>query len=207
MMGVMLSAGMSYSWLQESMYGDRLDFAELDELAAEVSPGSDGLVFLPYLYGERTPHADASARGVFFGISGKHKEGHFARSVMEGVTFGLRDSLELIKEKGIEIKEVRATGGGAKSEIWQQILADIFGEEISLLNVEEGPGFGAALIAGVGVGVFKNFAEVERNIIETTKKISPDPESVDRYQEFYQIYRDLYPALKDNYKDLARLQD
>ncbi|MFW5995837.1 MAG: xylulokinase [Halanaerobiaceae bacterium] len=207
MMGVMLSAGMSYSWLQESMYGDRLDFGQLDELAAEVSPGSDGLVFLPYLYGERTPHADASARGVFFGISGKHREGHFARSVMEGVTFGLRDSLELIKDKGIEIEEVRATGGGAKSEIWQQILADIFGEEISLLNVEEGPGFGAALIAGVGVGVFKNFAEVEREIIETTKTISPKPDNTERYQKFYQIYRDLYPALKDNYSNLADLQE
>ncbi|MFW5986342.1 MAG: xylulokinase, partial [Halanaerobiales bacterium] len=183
MMGVMLSAGMSFSWMKEKMYGDRLDYDELNKQAEAVAAGSEGLIFLPYLYGERTPHADASARGVFFGISGKHEQGHFFRSVMEGVTFGLRDSLELIKEKGIDIKEVRAIGGGAKSELWQQILADIFGEEISLLNVEEGPAFGAALIAGVGVGAYESFEEAESNIIQVTKKISPQPVNISVYND------------------------
>lgn len=205
MMGVMLSAGMAYSWLQEKMYGDTLSYEKLDQLADAVSPASEGLIFLPYLYGERTPHADADARGVFFGISGKHKQGHFIRSVMEGVTFGLRDSLELIKEKGIEIEDVRAIGGGAKSKIWQQILADIFGEEISLLNVEEGPAFGAALIAGVGVGVYDSFEEAEENIIEVTKKIAPNSENVKVYNEYYGLYQDLYQSLKDDYKKLSKI--
>ncbi|MFW6270232.1 MAG: xylulokinase [Bacillota bacterium] len=206
MMGVMLSAGMSYSWLQESMYGDRLEYEELNQLAGEIEPGSEGLVFLPYLYGERTPHADANARGVFFGISGKHKEGHFARSVMEGVSFGLRDSLELIKEKGIEIKEIRAIGGGIKSEVWQSILANIFGEEISLLNVEEGPAFGAALIAGVGVEAFSSFEAAEKKMIKIKRKIPPRTETVKKYDKYYQIYRDLYPSLKENYKNLSEIE-
>jgi xylulokinase len=206
MMGVMLSAGMSYSWLQESMYGERIEYSQLDEMAAEVEAGSEGLVFLPYLYGERTPHADADARGVFFGISGKHKEGHFARSVMEGVSFGLRDSLELIKDKNIDIEEIRAIGGGAKSEIWQSILADIFGEEINLLNVEEGPAFGAALIAGVGVGAFDSFEEAENKMINVKKTIAPDPENVEKYEKYYKIYRDLYPSLKGNFKELSEIK-
>lgn len=205
MMGVMLSAGMSFSWLKESLYNNSLDYDLLNQLADEVEPGSEGLIFLPYLYGERTPHADASARGVFFGISGKHKQGHFIRSVMEGVTFGLRDSLELIKEQGVEINEIRAIGGGAKSKIWQQILADIFGQEISLLNVEEGPAFGAALIASVGVGAYDSFAEAESKMIKVVKKIAPEEEDIDRYNRLYRLYRGLYTSLKDNFKELAEI--
>ncbi|MFW6035329.1 MAG: xylulokinase [Halothermotrichaceae bacterium] len=203
MMGVMLSAGMSFNWMKQSLFNDNLDYDKLNKLAAEVEAGSEGLVFLPYLYGERTPHNDANARGVYFGISGKHEQGHFIRSVMEGVTFGLRDSLELIKDKGLEVKEVRAIGGGVKSKVWQQIVADIFGHEISLLNVEEGPAFGAALIAGVGAGVYNSFAEAEENIIKIKEKISPIQENVKKYNETYQIFRDLYPSLKKNFKDLA----
>ncbi|MBU4509623.1 xylulokinase, partial [bacterium] len=165
MMGVMLSAGISYEWLKKKLFNNRLSCAKLDQLAEEIEPGSEGLIFLPYLYGERTPHANANARGVYFGISGKHDQRHFTRSVLEGVTFALKDSLELIKDKGVKIKEIRAIGGGAKSRVWQQILADILGEEINLLNVEEGPAFGAALIAGVGVGVYGSFAEAVNRII------------------------------------------
>ncbi len=205
MMGVMLSAGMSYQWLKKKMYADNLDFSKLNELAGSVAAGSEGLVFLPYLFGERTPHADADARGVFFGISDKHSQGHFIRSVMEGVTFGLRDSLTLIKEKGIEINEVRVIGGGAKSQVWQQILADIFGEEICLLNVEEGPAFGAAVIAGVGTGVYESFEHAEANIIKVVKRIKPDPERHELYNKIYNIYRNLYPTLKSNFKDLAQV--
>ncbi len=206
MMGVMLSAGMSYSWLQEKMFGQRLELPELDEMAEEVEPGSEGLVFLPYLYGERTPHADANARGVFFGITGQHNEAHFARSVMEGVGFGLRDSLELIKDKGIEINKIRLIGGGARSPVWQQILADVFGEQINLLNIEEGPAFGAAIIAGVGVGCFASFEEAEEKMIEVVKIISPDKEKVKVYDQYYEVYRGLYPSLKENFEELSGIK-
>jgi xylulokinase len=202
MMGVTLSAGMSYEWLEKKLFNHSLDYAKLDQLAEEVNPGSEGLIFLPYLYGERTPHADANARGVYFGISGKHDQRHFIRSVLEGVTFALKDSLELIKDKGLGIKEIRAIGGGAKSKIWQQILADILGEEINLLNVEEGPAFGAALIAGVGVGVYSSFTEAVSRIIKVQKTIVPRIQNTEKYNQYYQLYKKLYYSLKENFKEL-----
>ncbi|MBM7555655.1 xylulokinase [Halanaerobacter jeridensis] len=205
LMGVMLSAGMSYRWLKEDLYNDQFEYDKLNQLAADVDPGSEGLIFLPYLYGERTPHADANARGVYFGISGKHSQGHFVRSLLEGVSFGLKDSLELIKEQGVEIDEVRVIGGGAKSDLWQQILADILGEEISLLNIEEGPAFGAALIAGVGVGIYDDFAEATSNILKIEKTVAPISENSDNYEKYYNLYKQLYTSLKDDFKDLAQV--
>jgi len=202
MMGVMLSAGMSYEWLQKKLFNNSLDYSKLDQLAEEIEPGSEGLIFLPYLYGERTPHNDANARGVYFGISGKHDQRHFVRAVLEGVTFALKDSLELIKDKGVKIKEIRAIGGGAKSKVWQQILADILGEEINLLNVEEGPAFGAALIAGVGVGVYSSFAEAVNEIIKVKKTIVPRIQNNKKYNQYYQLYKKLYYSLKEDFKEL-----
>jgi len=205
MMGVMLSAGMSYEWLRKKLFNRSLDYKKLDQLAEEINPGSEGLIFLPYLYGERTPHNDANARGVYFGISGKHDQRHFVRSVLEGVAFALKDSLELIKDKGVKIKEIRATGGGAKSRIWQQILADILGEEINLLNAEEGPAFGAALIAGVGVGVYSSFAEAVNRIIKVEKTIVPRIQNTEKYNHCYQLYKKLYYSLKEDFKELKNL--
>ena len=204
-MGVMLSAGMSYEWLRRGLFNNRLGCSKLDQLAEEIDPGSEGLIFLPYLYGERTPHNDANARGVYFGISGKHDQRHFTRSVLEGVAFALKDSLELIKDKGVKIKEVRAIGGGAKSRIWQQILADILGEEINLLNIEEGPAFGAALIAGVGVGVYKSFAEAVNGIIKVKETIIPRIKNTERYNQYYQLYKKLYHSLKEDFRELREL--
>jgi len=205
MMGVTLSAGMSYKWLEKKLFNSSLNYTKLDQLAEEIEPGSEGLIFLPYLYGERTPHADANARGVYFGISGKHDQRHFARSVLEGATFALKDSMELVKDKGVKIKEIRAIGGGAKSRVWQQILADILGEEISLLNVEEGPAFGAALIAGVGVGVYSSFAEAVNRIIKVKKTIIPNIKNNQRYNQYYQLYKKLYYSLEEDFKELKNL--
>jgi xylulokinase len=202
MMGVMLSAGMSFKWMKEELFNDEVGFEELNKEAAAVEAGSEDLIFLPYLYGERTPHADADARGVFFGISGKHKRGHFIRSVMEGVSFGLRDSLELIKDRGVEVEEVRLIGGGAKSELWQQITADIFGETISILNVEQGPAFGAAIIAGVGAGVFSDFESIVEELVDVVKRVEPIEENVEKYNHNYKIYQGLYGDLKERFKDL-----
>ena len=193
---------MSFKWLKEEMFNDELGFEQLNKEARAVEAGSEGLIFLPYLYGERTPHADADARGVFFGISGKHKRGHFVRSVMEGVSFGLRDSLELIKERGVKIEEVRLIGGGAKSELWQQITADIFDETISILNVEQGPAFGAAIIAGVGAGVFSDFESIVEELVDVVKTVDPIAENVEKYNKNYQTYQKLYGDLKDRFKDL-----
>jgi len=205
MMGVMLSAGMSYEWLQKKLFNNVLDCTKLDRLAEEIEPGSEGLIFLPYLYGERTPHNNANARGVYFGISGKHDQRHFTRAVLEGVAFALKDSLELIKDKEVKIKEIRAIGGGAKSRVWQQILADILGEEINLLNVEEGPAFGAALIAGVGVGVYSSFAEAVNRIIKVEKTILPRIQNTQRYNQYYQLYKKLYYSLKEDFKVLKKI--
>jgi sugar (pentulose or hexulose) kinase len=127
--------------------------------------------------------------------------------VLEGVTFALKDSLELIKDKGVKIKEIRAIGGGAKSSVWQQILADILGEEINLLNVEEGPAFGAALIAGVGVGVYSSFAEAVNRIVKVKKTIVPRIQNNERYNQYYQLYKKLYFSLKENFKELKKLSN
>ena len=207
MMGVMLSAGMSYEWLQKKLFNRSMDYTKLDQLAEEIEPGSEGLTFLPYLYGERTPHNDANARGVYFGISGKHDQRHFIRSVLEGVAFALKDSLELIKDKGVEIKEIRIIGGGAKSRIWQQILADILDEEVNLLNVEEGPAFGAALIAGVGVGAYNSFIEAGNKIIKVEKTILPGIQNTERYHQNYELYKILYDSLKEDFKELKKISN
>jgi len=207
MMGVMLSAGMSYEWLRRGLFNNRLSCSKLDQLAEEINPGSEGLIFLPYLYGERTPYNDANARGVYFGVSGKHDQRHFTRSVLEGVTFALKDSLELIKDKGVNIKEIRVIGGGAKSKIWQQILADILGKEINLLNVEEGPAFGAALVAGVGVGVYSSFAEAVNRIIKVKKTVAPKTQNTEKYNHYYQLYKKLYYSLKEDFKELKKISN
>lgn len=201
-MGVMLAAGQALSWCRDNVLPPDWDYDIINEKAASVPPGSENLIFLPYLNGERTPHADASARGVFFGLSALHDRSHMVRSVMEGVTFGLRDSLELIEERGVEVDSVRAIGGGARSEIWQQIIADIMDKTVELLAVEEGPAYGAALIAGVGVDIFPGLEWAEKELIEIEKTVEPTADNAEKYDELYDIYRDLYPSLKD---DFARL--
>jgi len=204
-LGAVLSAGISYEWLKKKLFNNGLDFAQLDSLAESIKPGSAGLIFLPYLYGDRTPHIDANARGVFFGISAKHNQGHFIRSVLEGVVFSLKDSFELFKEKNLKVKEIRLIGGGAKSKVWQQISADILGKELNLLNIEEGPAFGAALIAGVGVGAYNSFSEAVNGIIKVKKTIVPKMQNTEKYNNYYQLYKKLYHSLKDNFKELHDL--
>ncbi len=199
MMGVMLSAAGSFNWLKDKIYQGNYSIKKLNELAKKSEPGSEGLIFLPYLNGERTPHADSNARGVYFGLSNKHDINHLVRSTMEGVAFGLRDSYELIKEKNVNIEQIRVIGGGAKSKLWCQILADIFEKEISLINIEEGPAFGAALIAGVGVGVFESFEEAEKRFIKITKSYIPDKNNYGVYRHNYATYQNLYQSLKDDF--------
>jgi len=168
-----------------------------------VEPGCEGLIFLPYLIGERTPHGDANAKGVFFGLTLRHKKEHIVRSVMEGVTFGMRDSLGIIKGMGLDVGQIRATGGGARSALWRQMQADIYGAEVVTINVAEGPAFGAAILAGVGAKVYNSIGEATDAIVKITSRTQPIEDNIKVYEEYYQIYRSLYPALKPEFDKVS----
>lgn len=206
LMGVMLAAGGSYQWLADALRplseGGKME-ETLAALAEEAPAGSGGLVFLPYLAGERTPHADPLARGAFVGLRAEHGLPHLARAVMEGVAFGLRDSLELMRQMDVSAAEVRATGGGARSRLWRQILADVFGCPVVSLTADEGPAFGAALLAGVGAGVFESVPDACRSAIRLGERLEPRRETVKVYEDLYRRYRELYPLLRDTFHALS----
>lgn len=207
-MGVMLSAGGSLRWHRDVIANGhpvlvaRRDAVEpydaLLSSAAEAPIGAEGLIFLPYLTGERTPHRDSLARGAFVGLTLRHTQAHLARAVVEGISFGLRDSIELMRELGLHVNEVRAAGGGARSVIWRQMLADIFQADITLVNSTEGGAFGVALLAGVGIGLWRNTREACDAVIRVTSRTSPSEDAVvlRRYEEAYARFREVYPALK-----------
>jgi xylulokinase len=202
LMGVTLSAGGSLSWWRETLGGD---YAELVEEASEVPPGSEGLVFLPYLSGERTPHLDPKARGAFLGLTARHGTANMTRAVMEGVIFSLRDSLEIMRELEVPIDEVRATGGGARSDLWRQLQADIYGTPIRRTVAYEGPAFGAALLAGVSSGTYTDVGEAT-SVVKLREGITePDRERSKVYEEYYEVYRSLYPASSSAMSRLADL--
>jgi xylulokinase len=199
LMGVMLSAAGSLRWHRDT-FAPGMEYKSLLAPAASVAPGADSLLFLPYLTGERTPHPDPLARGAFVGLTVRHDMAHLTRAVLEGVAFGLRDSFELMKSAGLsEIVQVRVSGGGAKSPLWQQILADVFGSELVTVNTTEGAAYGAALLAGVGAGRWPSVDEACEATIRITGKVHPSPGAVRKYEEVYRIYRDLYPALKPSF--------
>ncbi|HEX7770948.1 MAG TPA: xylulokinase [Pyrinomonadaceae bacterium] len=206
LMGVMLSAAGSLQWYHDKLARDK-SFAELAGEAAQVSAGSEGLIFLPYLSGERTPHPDPLARGAWIGLTARHDQAHLTRSVLEGVAFGLKDIFCLMKEAGLGVvDQVRLSGGGAKSSLWRQILADILGAELVTVNTTEGAAYGAALLAGVAAGVWPNVDTACAQTISVSDRISPDPRSVAIYQVVYEHYRNLYPALKPTFHALAAIE-
>jgi xylulokinase len=213
-MGVMLSAGGSLQWYRnqfaqsEVAEAKRLgkDPYELLSAAAEAAPvGSEGLVFLPYLTGERTPHADPCARGAWIGLNPRHGKAHLIRSIMEGVSFGMRDSLELVKGLGVPIEQIRASGGGARSPFWRQIMADVFGAEVVTINAKEGPAFGVALLAAVGTGVFKSVEEACEKTIDEVDRTPSNPHAASVYDKTYGVFTSLYKCLKGDFKRLAEL--
>jgi xylulokinase len=202
-MGVMLSAGGSLRWHRDvvahgrSADGPSISYDDLMADVASIPPGAEGLVFLPYLTGERCPYPDPLARGAFVGLTLRHTQAHLARAVVEGVTYGLADSLRLVRDLGIRIDEVRAIGGGARSAVWRQMLADVFQTEITLINSSEGGAFGVALLAGVGTGVWANTREACDATLQVTTRVEPSSDAAirQRYAETYARYRELYPAL------------
>jgi xylulokinase len=202
LMGVMLSAAGSYRWFRDAL-APGLEFAALDEEAAAVPAGSNGLVFLPYLTGERTPHPDPFARGAFVGLTVRHGRGHLARAVMEGVAFGLRDSVELMGEQ-IDLGETRVAGGGAASDVWAQIIADVLNRPIRLVEAVESAALGAALLAATGNGAFATVAEACAAAVEVDDAIEPGPNAA-VYDDAYAVYRELYPGLRESFVDLGAI--
>jgi len=203
-MGVMLSAAGSLQWYRDTI-AQNLSFDELLDEARLVSSGSDGLFFLPYLSGERTPHPDPLARGAFIGLTIRHQRGHMTRAVLEGVAFGLKDSFTLIQNAGLEsISQVRASGGGTKNALWRQILASALNSELVTVNTTEGAAFGAALLAGVGAGAWPDVYTACQQTIKITGHTFPDPEQVDVYQNSYSIYQSLYPVLKNCFWQISQ---
>ena len=204
-MGVMLSAAGSLQWYRDSL-ASGVPFDALLAEAAGIPPGSEGLLFLPYLTGERTPHPDPLARGAWVGLTVRHGRGHLTRSVLEGVAFGLRDSFTLIGEAGLgDIHQVRVSGGGARSPLWQQILADVLGAELVTVNTTEGAAYGAALLAGVGAGVWLDVDAACAATIRLTGRTTPNAAATRAYEPFYALYRELYPALRGSFDALSAL--
>jgi xylulokinase len=202
LMGVTLSAGGSLQWWRDATGAD---YDELVEAAEKVPPGAEGLIFLPYLSGERTPHLDPQARGAFVGLTSRHGIPHMTRAVMEGVVYSLRDSLEIMRELDVPVEQVRATGGGARSPLWRQLQADVYGVPIHRTTADEGPAHGAALLSGVAAGVYRDVDEACSTVRLREEVGEPDPEQSRIYEEYYEAYRSLYPATESAMHRLTEL--
>ena len=215
MMGVSLSGGGCLQWFRNRLCLAEVEAAAhsggdgyglLNREAAEIPPGCEGLLFLPYLSGERTPHADPDARACFIGLTLAHRRGHMVRAVMEGVAYAMRDSLEIIRELKVPVKEIRASGGGSRSPLWRQIQADVFGQKVVTLNAEEGPAYGVALLAAVGAGVFRNVEEACDATIHVVAETPVNRRAAAYYDRGFPLYQNLYQSLKENFKQIAALK-
>ena len=211
-MGVMLMAGGSLRWFRDELCGEEKAEAErrgvdpyeiITEMAAAAPIGSEGLLFLPYLTGERTPHADPNARGVFLGIGLRHTKAHMARAIMEGVCYGLRDSLEILHEMELPVDEARNTGGGSRSEFWRQMQSDVFRTPLVAMEIDEGAAFGAALLGGVAGGVWPDVPAACAAAVRTKEPVTPSRQASAIYSKYYPTYRGLYRSLKRHFSRVA----
>ena len=198
-MGVMISAAGSLQWYRDTL-APGVSFDDLLNEAEAIPAGSEGLQFLPYLSGERTPHPDPLAKGAFIGLTLRHSRAHMTRAVLEGVAFGLKDSFTLIQNAGLgTITQVRASGGGTKGALWRQIMASVLNAELVTVNTTEGGAYGAALLAGVGAGKWGSVAEACRACVKITGSTEPNPAQMQVYTKSYAVYRELYPSLKESF--------
>ena len=194
MTGVTLAAGLSLRWFRDN-FGDGQSYEELVADASKIPSGSEGAVWLPYLMGERTPYLDPNARAAFVGLTASHTKSHLTRAVMEGVAFSLRDAFEIFRELGAPIEAIRLGGGGARSQLWRQIQADVYGQAVETIESDEGAAFGAAILAGVGVGAWPSVEEACRKTIHIADRIEPNLKSSAILDRNYQAYRTLYSSL------------
>jgi xylulokinase len=214
MMGVTLAAGGSLQWFRNTLCAvdsaaakrKKLEVYEiLSDEATAKPPGAEGLFFLPYLAGERTPHADPNARGAFVGLTLKHTRGHMIRAVMEGVTYSLRDCLAIIEEQDVRVDQIRASGGGAKSKFWRQMQADVLGKTVVSMAADEGPAFGVALLAAVGAGEFKDVVEACDATVKVKGQLKSQAIAKRYYEKAFPVYQRLYPSLREDFKRISEL--
>ena len=205
-MGVTQAAGLSLRWFRDLLRNSACDFSydELTREAATVPPGSEGVLWAPYLMGERTPHLDPDARGTFSGLAASHSRAHLTRAILEGVAFSLKDTFSLFDEMQVPVRKIRLGGGGARSPLWRQIQSDTYGREVEVLIAEEGAAYGAALLAGVGAKFWKSVDEACEAVIKVEQRVQPDPSAVKTLTIRYENFRRLYPALKSLFVQIAR---
>lgn len=198
-MGVTQAAGLSLRWFRDRFGAGADDgrdpYERLSEEAAKVPPGGDGLFWTPYLMGERTPHLDPDARAALVGLNASHTRGHVIRAILEGVAFSLRDTFTIFGEMGVPIREVRLGGGGARSPLWRQIQAEVYGQTVSTVKAEEGAAYGAAILAGVGAGVWSSVEGACQSVVKINQRIEPDSRNVETMNHQYRLFREIYPAL------------
>ena len=211
-MGVTQGAGLSLKWFRDNFCSSEKEVAKhlevdeyylMDREAATVEVGSNRLLYLPYLMGERTPHLDPDARGVFFGLSAMHTKKEMLRAVLEGVSYSLRDCVEVFREMDIKVSDMMACGGGGTSALWRSMLADLYCCPVKTVTSKQGPALGVALLAAVGAGIYSSVPEACSAVIKTDKIQQPNEENIAEYEKYYQLYREIYPALKDSFAKLA----
>jgi xylulokinase len=214
--GCMLSAGGSLQWLRNTLFADDVEafrkakkdpgrlYAEMIAEAAEAPAGCEGLAFLPYLTGERCPYADPDARGAWVGLTVRHNRSHLIRAVLEGITMGMRDQVEIMRARGVQVNEVRAGGGGAASDFWRQMQADMYHAKAVTINTREGAAFGVALLAAVGTGEYKSVPEACSAAIRATNTLKAQKAPAKAYDALYPQYRRLYRSLKEDFSRLGR---
>ncbi|MHC1762584.1 MAG: xylulokinase [Negativicutes bacterium] len=213
-MGVTQAAGLSLKWFRDNFCREEIAVAAgmgvdayslMDQQAARIPIGSNKLIYLPYLMGERTPHLDPDCRGVFFGLSAMHAKADMVRAIMEGVAFSLRDSLRILKSMGVSPQSMILCGGGSMSPFWRQMFADIYGCEVRTVSSKEDAALGAAILAAVGVGLYSGVERACQNIIRTSSAEMPNTANSILYEKTYEVYRRLYPSIRENFKMLARI--
>jgi xylulokinase len=198
-MGVTQAAGLSLRWVRDQWHDGTAHTSSYDELTREgaaAPPGADGVLWAPYLMGERTPHLDPHIRGALVGLAAHHTRGHVVRAVLEGVAFSLRDTFAIFSELEIPVERIRLGGGGARSPLWRQIQADVYGHAVETVKADEGAAFGAAVLAGVGARLWSNVDEACDALVETGARVAPDPKTASLMNERYAAFTRLYPALK-----------
>ena len=204
LMGVTQAAGLSLEWLRDAFFKDcastsNNEYEQMVHEAEAVPPGADGLLWAPYLMGERTPHLDPSVRGALVGLTASHSRGHLTRAVLEGVAFSLKDTFTIFEEMRVPIARVRLGGGGARSALWRRVQADVYGREVEIAEAEEGAAYGAAILAGVGAEFWPSVEAACESVVRIASRVEPNPDSVALLDTQYRNYRRIYPAMKSIY--------